>query len=140
MERSPSGRRSLIVTRLRRRPMSSSAGLSICPCSAGRANQIVMGRRRKQDKHLPQRVYFEHGRYWFKPKKPNVVPPGWTPRIDLGTTLGEMYDGLKQLVETPKPLRTISVLFDRYLLEALPSLAPRTQSDYRKYIERLRPV
>ena len=120
--------------------MSSSAGLSICPCSAGRANQIVMGRRRKQDKHLPQRVYFEHGRYWFKPKKPNVVPPGWTPRIDLGTTLGEMYDGLKQLVETPKPLRTISVLFDRYLLEALPSLAPRTQSDYRKYIERLRPV
>jgi hypothetical protein len=34
----------------------------------------------------------------------------------------------------------MSVLFDRYLREALLALAPRTQSDYRKYIERLRPV
>jgi integrase len=34
----------------------------------------------------------------------------------------------------------MSALFDRYLLECLPALAPRTQSDYRKYIERLRPV
>jgi integrase len=58
----------------------------------------------------------------------------------LGTTLGEMYDGLKKLVETSKPIRTMSALFDRYLLECLPALAPRTQSDYRKYIERLRPV
>jgi integrase len=99
-----------------------------------------MGRPRKHDKHLPQRVYFEHGRYWFKPKRPKVVPPGWKPRIDLGTTVCDMYDGLKQLVATAKPLRTMSLLFDRYLIESLPALAPRTQSDYRKYIERLRPV
>jgi integrase len=99
-----------------------------------------MGRPRKHDKHLPQRVYFENGRYWFKPKKPRVIPLGFTPRIDLGTTLVDMYDGLKDLVQTPKPFRTMSVLFDRYLLESLANLAPRTQSDYRRYIERLRPV
>ena len=94
-----------------------------------------MGRPRKNDKHLPQRVYFEHGRYWFKPRRPHVGS-----RIDLGTTLAEMYEGLKQLAQTPRPVRTMSALFDRYLLECLPALAPRTQSDYRKYIERLRPV
>ena len=54
-----------------------------------------MGRRRKKDKHLPQRVYFEHGRYWFKPKKPKPTPPGWKPRIDLGATMYEMYEALK---------------------------------------------
>ena len=69
-----------------------------------------------------------------------VVPPGFTPCVDVCTTLGEMYDGLKKLVETSKPVRTMSALFDRYLLERVPALAPRTQSDYRKYIQRLRPV
>ena len=58
----------------------------------------------------------------------------------MHTTLGEMYDGLKKLVETSKSVRTMSALFDRYLLECVPALAPRTQSDYRKYIQRLRPV
>jgi hypothetical protein len=99
-----------------------------------------MGRRRKRDKHLPQRVYFEHGRYWFKPKKPKFGQHDFKARTNLGTTLPEMYDGLKKLAETSRPLRTMSALFDRYLLEALPGLAPRTQSDYRKYIERLRPA
>ncbi len=99
-----------------------------------------MGRQRKTDKHLPQRVYFEHGRYWFKPKRPGATPPGFTSRIDLGTTLGEMYDALKKLVEAPRTIGKMSTLFDRYLRDSLPNLAPRTQSDYRKYIERLRPV
>ena len=99
-----------------------------------------MTRPRRKDKHLPQRVYFEHGRYWFKPKKPKLPPKSWRARVDLGVTLSEMYDGMRRMTETQKPLRTMSPLFDRYLLEALPSLAPRTQADYRKYIERMRPV
>jgi hypothetical protein len=99
-----------------------------------------MGRTRKKDKHLPQRVYFEYGRYWFKPKRPKDQPPDWKSRIDLGTTLPEMYEGLKQLSRSEKPLHSMSDVFDRYLLEVLSGLAKRTQSDYRKYIERLRPV
>lgn len=34
----------------------------------------------------------------------------------------------------------MSEVFDKYLLEVLPTLSPRTQADYRKYIERMRPV
>ena len=60
-------------------------------------------------------------------------------RIDLGETMSEMYGALKQLV-TPRPLRTMNDVFDQYLLESLPVLSARTQSDYRKYIERVRPV
>ena len=99
-----------------------------------------MGRRRKTDKHLPQRVYHEHGRYWYRPKRPFAALPGWKARIDLGATLVEMYDGLKKIAETSAPLRTMAPLIDRYLLEALPTLAPRTQFDYRRYIERMRPA
>jgi hypothetical protein len=99
-----------------------------------------MGRLRTKDKHLPGRVYYEHGRYWFKPKKPDPVPPDWKPRIDLGTTLAEMYEALKNISRSEKPLHTMGELFDKYLLEVLPTLALRTQSDYRGYIERIRPV
>jgi hypothetical protein len=27
-----------------------------------------MGRKRRLDNHLPQRVYLVHGAYWFRPK------------------------------------------------------------------------
>ncbi len=37
-----------------------------------------------------------------------------------------------------KPLHTMNEVFDRFLLEKLPLLAERTQSDYRGYIENLR--
>lgn len=100
---------------------------------------MPVGRRRAKNKHLPQRVYFESGRYWLRPKRPKDPPPGWRSRIDLGTTLAEMYEALKKLA-TPRPLRTMAEVFDRYLIVSLPSLAERTQADYRKYIERLRPV
>jgi hypothetical protein len=88
-----------------------------------------MGRRRKYNKHLPRRVYFEHGRYWFKPRS------GVPPRIDLGTTESEMYDGMKKLVDTTRPMHSMGQVFDRYLVECLAKLAPRTQRDYRGYIE-----
>lgn len=91
-----------------------------------------MGRPRTKNKHLPQRVYLENGRYWFRPKS--------GARVDLGTTLAAMYEALGRQSREQKPLRTMGHVFDRYLLEALPALAPRTQSDYRIYIERIRPA
>ena len=39
----------------------------------------------------------------------------------------------------PKPMHTMGEVFDRYLVEIVPTLAKRTQSDYQGYIERLRP-
>jgi hypothetical protein len=66
-----------------------------------------MGRRRKRDKHLPQRVYFESGRYWFKPKLSKDPPPGAKRRIDLGTTESEMYSNLAQRA-APTAMHTMS--------------------------------
>ena len=97
-----------------------------------------MGGRRKRDKHLPQRVYFESGRYWFKPKLPKYPPAGTKRRIGLGTTESEMYSNLAQRA-APTAMHTMSEVFDRFLVEIVPTLARRTQSDYQGYIERLRP-
>ena len=97
-----------------------------------------MGRRRKRDRHLPQRVYLEFGRFWFKPKLPKDPQPGAKRRIDLGRTESEMYGSLAKLT-APKSMRSMGDVFDRYLNESVPTLAKRTQADYRGYIERLRP-
>jgi hypothetical protein len=89
-----------------------------------------MGRRRKSNKYLPQRVYLYHGRYWFIERSGR--------RHDLGTTESQMYSMLAEMSDSTKPLRTMSDVFDRYLNEALTNLAPHTQRDYRGYIENLR--
>jgi len=88
------------------------------------------GCRRKTNKHLPQRVYLYHGRYWFMERTGQ--------RRDLGTTEAEMCSKLAEFADRRTPLRTRNHAFDRYLLESLPHLAPRTQRDYRAYIENLR--
>jgi integrase len=51
-----------------------------------------------------------------------------------------MYRELSKLVEPPQTMLTMGSVFDRYILEALPLLAPRTQSDYLGYIRNLRLV
>lgn len=99
-----------------------------------------MGRRRTKNLDLPRRVYFEHGRYWFKPKKPKDPPPDWKPRIDLGITKADMYEALKKISLEEAPITTMDHVFDKYIREVLPSLADRTQSDYTNYIGRMRPA
>jgi hypothetical protein len=81
-----------------------------------------MGRRRRTNKHLPQRVYLYHGRYWFIERSGK--------RRDLGNTEAEMYSKLAEFADRRTPLRTMNQAFDRYLIESLPHLAPRTQRDY----------
>lgn len=51
-----------------------------------------------------------------------------------------MYANFAKHVDTAKPLHTLSDVFDRYLVDCLPLLAKRTQSDYRTYIEHIRPA
>jgi len=91
-----------------------------------------VGRRRTKNKDLPQRVYLKHGRYWFIDYQAK-----WH---DLGTDKAEMYRNLARFVDRAKPLHTMRDVFDRFILEKIPLLAPRTQSDYRGYIENLRPA
>jgi len=91
-----------------------------------------MGRRRKLDKHLPQRVYLRRGSYFY-------VDLGKKWR-NLGRDPVSMYRKLAEIIDTPRNCATLSGVLDRYLIEVLPNLAPRTQSDYRGYIENLRIV
>lgn len=98
-----------------------------------------MGRRRKKNRELPGRVYLENGRYWYKPKRPKVLPTGWKHRISLGSTEAEMYAELPKHLKSTKALHAMNDVFDRFMAEILPALAPRTQSDYRGYIGTLRP-
>jgi integrase len=51
-----------------------------------------------------------------------------------------MYRKLAELIDVRRSCPTMSGVFDRYLIEVLPGLALRTQSDYRGYIENLRIV
>lgn len=91
-----------------------------------------VGRRRKSNKHLPRRVYQRHGRYWFVDRAGK-----WH---DFGTDLSGVYRKLAERAGKPAALTVMNAVFDRYLVEVLPKLAPRTQSDYQRYVENLRVV
>jgi hypothetical protein len=60
-------------------------------------------------------------------------------RIDLGVTESEMYRNLADRV-APATMRSMSAVFDRFLVEVPPTLAKRTQADYQGYIEHLGPA
>src|SRR6266436_6506230 len=91
-----------------------------------------MGRRRKFDKHLPQRVYLRRGSYFYVD-----LSGKW---LNLGRDMSAVYRKLAEFADVPRACSTMSGIFDRYLIEVLPGLAPRTQSDYRGYINNLRLV
>src|SRR6185369_14336116 len=89
-----------------------------------------MGRRRTKHKHLPERVYLRRGSYFY------VQPSGkWH---NLGRDIATAYRELAKFLELPTSYSTMKGVFDRYIIEVLPNLAPRTQSDYLGYLENLR--
>ena len=51
-----------------------------------------------------------------------------------------MYRELAGRAESLTSASTLNAVFDRYLVERLPQLAPRTQRDYQGYIQNLRRV
>ncbi len=91
---------------------------------------VSMGRRRKQDKHLPERVYRKHGAYYFVNTENT-----W---IRLGSDYGEAMRGWAELVAQPKSSSAMNDLFDRYMLEVAPSKALATYRGNQREIEPLR--
>jgi integrase len=71
-----------------------------------------MGRRRTRDKHLPQRVYLDHGTHWFRPK-------GAKP-VNLGRDFGEALAKYAAIVGANWSGRTLGDVIDRYRIEVLP--------------------
>lgn len=87
---------------------------------------------------LPPRWRLIHGAYYF------TVPPGFESAWDgrklfrLGKTLPEAYRTWAARAEAASTARTIGDLLDRYMIEVVPSKAPKTATDNRRQIARLR--
>lgn len=92
-----------------------------------------MGRPRKNRLDLPERVYFESGRYRFKPKDGAAV--------ELGTEHGPAMSAWGKLIDlSAKTAKTMGEWGDLYTLEIAPKKAPRTRLDNAKEWKNLRPA
>jgi integrase len=91
-----------------------------------------MGRRRKTRPDLPQRVYFNHGAYYYAP------PVGG--RVHLGRDFGPAMAKWAEIVARPASVSTMGEVMDRYMLEISPKKSPRTYQDNIKEMSRLRAV
>lgn len=93
-----------------------------------------MSRPRTKNKHLPKYVTVIHGSYWYRP--PKAKPQ----RLAAVGEESEMYRKMADLVrEVPqKEGNTLADYFDRYEREIVPTLAPRTQKDYRRHLKKLK--
>lgn len=71
-----------------------------------------MGRRRTRDRHLPQRVYLDHGTHWFRPK---IGKP-----VNLGRDFAEALSKYAALIHSSWSGRTLGDVIDRYRIDVLP--------------------
>jgi integrase len=79
-----------------------------------------VNRRRKTDRHLPQCVYFKHGRYWY------VKAGKWN---DLGTDLAAALADYAGRVSEPKG--GMPALIEKVYNHHSPKIAESTRAQYR---------
>src|ERR1035437_444847 len=97
-------------------------------------------KRGKENKGLPSRWRIAHGAYYFQ------VPPGleylWESKktFRLGKTLPESYRAWAARLGALDKARDIGGLLDRYLLEVVPTKAPKNQTLNAIWIKQLRSV
>tara|TARA_B100001964_G_scaffold167909_1_gene184426 strand:+ start:4833 stop:5822 length:990 start_codon:yes stop_codon:yes gene_type:complete len=84
-----------------------------------------MGKKRKTNKNLPERVYFKHGSYYFV-----TYQNKW---IRLDSKFAVALAKYAKLLQEPKKVTTMKDLIERYLFEVAPKKA---QPTYRDYIRR----
>jgi integrase len=91
-------------------------------------------KRNSENDHLPRYVYISHGSYFYRP--PNTKP-------QKVCRVGEESKLFMFMADTYEPVGTLIYmedLFDRYVREVVPGMAPRTQVDYKRIIAKLRIV
>lgn len=91
---------------------------------------MSMGRKRKKNKHLPQRVYEKHGAFYFVDRANK-----WT---KLATGYTEALVALARLLEASAPTGRMDHLFAKYEAEELPKKARATQQSRMKEFKSLR--
>lgn len=90
-----------------------------------------MGRRRRTDRHLPAKVYLEHGSYYFR--------IGKTPRVGLGRDIGTALTKYATLIGGAWSSRTVGDVIDRYRAEILPlKKSEQTRTEEGKSLDRLK--
>jgi len=87
----------------------------------------IQGRR---NKHLPSRVYLDHGRYFY-------VDPETGQWLNFGSTLSEMYRNYAEVIGDDRPLQTMADVLRRYQTEVVPKKAEKTQEENGRAIKRL---
>lgn len=90
-----------------------------------------MGRRRRQDKHLPRRMYLVCGTYWFVPKGAR--------KVNLGRDFAAALAKYGALVGGSWAGRTMGDVIDRYRTEVLPlKRSSTTRADQGRALDRLK--
>lgn len=87
-------------------------------------SMIIVGRKRKRDKHLPARVYWRHSAYFHVSKGGK-----WT---RLGTVYSEALHALARLLGADAPTQTITMLIAKYDVDELTHKAPKTRQGRRQ--------
>jgi integrase len=97
-------------------------------------------KRNHENKGLPARWVLKHGAYYYL--VPDSVRAQWDEKkwFQLGKTLPEAYRVWADRVASPVTIHTIGALLDRYLIEAVPEKAPKSQTENVRQIKILRPV
>lgn len=97
-------------------------------------------KRLPENRGLPARWKHQHGAYYFR------VPPGLEPLWDgkkwflLGKTLPQAYRAWSSRVDAHDKANNIGQLLERYLLEVVPTKAPKTRTANALYIKQLTAV
>jgi integrase len=96
-------------------------------------------KRNPENRGLPARWVFKDGAFYYIP--PKDLRHLWDGKswFRLGKTLADAYKVWGERVAAPKDISTIGQLFDQYLIEGLEGKAPKTATEYRRYVRILRP-
>lgn len=93
-----------------------------------------MGRKRSTNLHLPKGMAVNNGSYWYKATGAKAV------RVCKVGEESEMYRYYADRLKPTGPIVYMSEIFDKYLVEVIPTFAPKTQIDYRRMLKKLREV
>lgn len=88
-----------------------------------------MGKKRKTNSNLPERVYFKHGSYYFV-----TYQNKW---IRLDSNFAVAMAKWAELIKRPQKVTITKELIERYMFEVAPKKA---RSTYKDYIRRSKPL
>jgi integrase len=95
--------------------------------------QNEMGRPRKYNRDLPERVYIQHGTYYYVPWRGSKIRLG-RDFVSAMTRWAEVTGKSR----APALDASLGTIIDAYIREVLPTKAPRTQQDYLVAVRLLR--